>query len=374
MSDSSEAKDRYTLFKADSNGEAPCAFFNRPGGCKNGDDCRFVHSSNPSSPSPGKAPSSTTKTPSSNDVPSNNTSDVGIDWMIKSPQGGDNDSGKKLSSKKSKKNNKKRSLSSVLEEMKTENNSSTNVTTNSNENFIITSNTVDQKKKRRKNDKQSFQKMEESDSLSSSSSEAEEEEEEEKSRQVKKQQPQNKKKKTNQKKNNNNNQQEKEEEESEVCMEMKSGCDGLLEEMMNWLRDQKVFRDRYQFNVDNSWIKTPQIFADRGEEEGEEDGLKMVGIDCEMCETEDPITKERRNELIRVSLVTSPNPNLDPLLDLFVRPENPIKDMRSRIHHLTQEEVMEKGVSMRIAQSKVSPFSHISHRNITIFEISYFLT
>ena len=39
----SRSKTKYTLYKNDGDGPKPCAFFLSAEGCKNGDNCRFLH-------------------------------------------------------------------------------------------------------------------------------------------------------------------------------------------------------------------------------------------------------------------------------------------------------------------------------------------
>lgn len=68
------AKKKYTLYKAEgSNVPAPCAFFLSPQGCKNGDKCKFSHvlpTGGNATPVVTVAPSNSTKSVSSSDVSS----------------------------------------------------------------------------------------------------------------------------------------------------------------------------------------------------------------------------------------------------------------------------------------------------------------
>jgi len=56
-----------------------------------------------------------------------------------------------------------------------------------------------------------------------------------------------------------------------------------------------------------------------------------IAIDCEMCLTEDPVSKAQNHKaLCRLSVVNASNPD-DVLIDTLVKPLWPVKDYRSRI-------------------------------------------
>ena len=64
-----------------------------------------------------------------------------------------------------------------------------------------------------------------------------------------------------------------------------------------------------------------------------------VAIDCEMCLTEDPITKVQNHKaLCRLSVVNASNPD-EVLIDTLVKPLWPVKDYRSRINGIKREDL-----------------------------------
>ena len=80
----------------------------------------------------------------------------------------------------------------------------------------------------------------------------------------------------------------------------------------------------------------------------------ILAIDCEMCESQDPLTNLKDNKtLIRVSVVNG----LDPthvLLDALVQPSLPITDMKSDIHGITADMLTQAPVyTLRHAQAAI---------------------
>ncbi len=89
-----------------------------------------------------------------------------------------------------------------------------------------------------------------------------------------------------------------------------------------------------------------------------------IAIDCEMCETADPVTGEKdKNALIRFSIINASNPN-QVLLDSLVQPSLPITDLRSRIHGITEEQLSTVKFTLRHAQAAL--YNLISDKTIII--------
>ena len=77
-----------------------------------------------------------------------------------------------------------------------------------------------------------------------------------------------------------------------------------------------------------------------------------MAIDCEMCETEDPLTGAKdSNSLIRLSVVNGLNAS-EVLLDVLVQPTLPITDLKTNIHGITAEKLTQAaGYTLRHAQA-----------------------
>ena len=76
----------------------------------------------------------------------------------------------------------------------------------------------------------------------------------------------------------------------------------------------------------------------------------VIAIDCEMCETADPVTGVKESALIRLSIINGMNPS-EVLIDVLVVPANPITDMRSHIHGITEEHLKDQKFTLRQAQA-----------------------
>ncbi len=77
----------------------------------------------------------------------------------------------------------------------------------------------------------------------------------------------------------------------------------------------------------------------------------MVAMDCEMCETQDPVTNEKEsNSLVRFSVIDATDPSRV-LIDQLVCPTNPITDARTRIHGITEEQLNSVKFTLRHAQA-----------------------
>lgn len=76
-----------------------------------------------------------------------------------------------------------------------------------------------------------------------------------------------------------------------------------------------------------------------------------IAIDCEMCETKDPVTGATDPKaLCRVSIVSAINPD-EVLLDTLVKPAWPVVDYRSRINGIKKEHLDNVQFTLRHAQA-----------------------
>ncbi|KAL3761042.1 hypothetical protein ACHAWU_005179 [Discostella pseudostelligera] len=76
-----------------------------------------------------------------------------------------------------------------------------------------------------------------------------------------------------------------------------------------------------------------------------------IAIDCEMCETTDPVSgKINPKALCRISIVNAENPN-DVLLDTLVKPEWPITNYRTWINGITAENLNNVQFTLKHAQT-----------------------
>jgi RNA exonuclease 1 len=78
---------------------------------------------------------------------------------------------------------------------------------------------------------------------------------------------------------------------------------------------------------------------------------QAIAIDCEMCETRDPVTGSVNSKaLCRVSIVNAENPD-EVLLDTLVKPAWPVVDYRSRINGIKAEHLANVQFTLRHAQA-----------------------
>ena len=76
-----------------------------------------------------------------------------------------------------------------------------------------------------------------------------------------------------------------------------------------------------------------------------------IAIDCEMCETKDPVTGAKDHKaLCRLSVVSAVNPD-DVLIDTLVKPEWPVSDYRSRINGIKKEHLESVQFTLAHAQA-----------------------
>jgi RNA exonuclease 1 len=110
--------------------------------------------------------------------------------------------------------------------------------------------------------------------------------------------------------------------------------------------------DKYkQQDVDNGitaeWIKTKAYGSWCA------NNPQVIAIDCEMCETQDPLTGSKNHKaLCRVSIVNGENPE-EVLLDTLVKPAWPVTDYRSRINGIKKEHLESVEFTLRHAQAFV---------------------
>jgi RNA exonuclease 1 len=82
-----------------------------------------------------------------------------------------------------------------------------------------------------------------------------------------------------------------------------------------------------------------------------ESNPQAIAIDCEMCETKDPLSGAKNHKaLCRVSVVNAENPD-EVLLDTLVKPVWPVTDYRSRINGIKKKHLDSVEFTMRHAQA-----------------------
>ena len=78
---------------------------------------------------------------------------------------------------------------------------------------------------------------------------------------------------------------------------------------------------------------------------------QAIAIDCEMCETRDPVSGEKNhNALCRVSIVNAENPD-EVLLDTLVKPSWPVTDYRTWVNGIKKEDLEGVQFTLRHAQA-----------------------
>jgi hypothetical protein len=94
------------------------------------------------------------------------------------------------------------------------------------------------------------------------------------------------------------------------------------------------FQQDYSFpSEDSSWIRA------KSSSDSNKDRPMVLAMDCEMCETTDPVTNERDpNSLIRISLIDGYDAS-NVVLDVYLLPSLPITDMKTHIHGITEEKL-----------------------------------
>ncbi|CAJ1967274.1 unnamed protein product [Cylindrotheca closterium] len=78
---------------------------------------------------------------------------------------------------------------------------------------------------------------------------------------------------------------------------------------------------------------------------------QAIAIDCEMCETQDPLSGSKNPKaLCRISVVNAEYPD-EVLLDTLVKPDWPVSDYRSRINGIDKEHLENVQFTLRHAQA-----------------------
>lgn len=78
---------------------------------------------------------------------------------------------------------------------------------------------------------------------------------------------------------------------------------------------------------------------------------QVIAIDCEMCETQDPLSGAKNPKaLCRLSVVNAENPE-EVLLDTLVKPSWPVTDYRTRINGIAKEDLDSVEFTLRHAQA-----------------------
>lgn len=116
-------------------------------------------------------------------------------------------------------------------------------------------------------------------------------------------------------------------------------------------RSHPRYASEYAFeNRDHTWVETKPYGAWCQEAKYP----TIIGIDCEMCETTDPVSNTKDpSALIRLSVVngSTASNNFPVLLDTLVNPLMPITDIRSNIHGIAENQLHTVQFTLRHAQA-----------------------
>lgn len=118
------------------------------------------------------------------------------------------------------------------------------------------------------------------------------------------------------------------------------------------------FSKDYNFDMDHSWVQAKP----------HGDWCKnlppVVAIDCEMCETTDPVTGVKDGStLIRFSMVNGLNPS-EVIVDSLVNPLLPISNMRNQIHGIDEDALRNVQFTLRHAQALL--MNTVSDRTVIV--------
>ena len=115
-------------------------------------------------------------------------------------------------------------------------------------------------------------------------------------------------------------------------------------------RQHKKYATSYDFRKDQlestaTWIKA-RPFGDWCRNHPQ-----SIAVDCEMCETKDPLTGTVNHKaLCRVSIVNAAKPD-EVLLDTLVKPDWPVTDYRTWVNGIEQDHLREVQFTLRHAQA-----------------------
>jgi DNA polymerase III epsilon subunit-like protein len=136
------------------------------------------------------------------------------------------------------------------------------------------------------------------------------------------------------------------------------------ERVLNWRPFVKAtvacprFAKDYNFDIDHTWVKAKPYG----------DWCKnlppIVALDCEMCETTDPVTGVKDGStLIRFSMVNGLNPK-EVIVDSLVNPLLPITNMRNQIHGIDEDALRNVQFTLRHAQALM--MNTVSDRTVIV--------
>ena len=98
------------------------------------------------------------------------------------------------------------------------------------------------------------------------------------------------------------------------------------------------------YSIDSLWVKTAQF------DKSKENNPQVIAIDCEMCETMDPVTQQKDHRaLCRVSIVDVEKNEV--LLDTLVKPAWPVTNYRTWVNGITAEHLDHVQFTLRHAQA-----------------------
>jgi RNA exonuclease 1 len=107
---------------------------------------------------------------------------------------------------------------------------------------------------------------------------------------------------------------------------------------------------RYKENDSNSGLQPTWVKA-KPYGEWCASNLQAIAIDCEMCESQDPLSGAKNPKaLCRLSVVNAENPE-EVLLDTLVKPVWPVTDYRTRINGIAKEHLENVEFTLRHAQA-----------------------
>jgi len=123
---------------------------------------------------------------------------------------------------------------------------------------------------------------------------------------------------------------------------------------LDWIKlvEQTKTNFRYQHNYtysdDSSWVK-PKTY---GTWCINNNNIKnVISLDCEMCETTDPVTNIKYdNTLIRISVFDIDH---KVLIDSLVQPGLPVTETRTNIHGITEKQLLSAPWTLRQAQAAI---------------------
>ena len=115
----------------------------------------------------------------------------------------------------------------------------------------------------------------------------------------------------------------------------------------NNLYDLSKYREQDKnagYSIESLWVKTTPF------DKAKESHPQIIAIDCEMCETTDPVSQQKDHRaLCRVSIVDVETDEV--LLDTLVKPAWPVTNYRSWVNGITSEHLDRVQFTLRHAQA-----------------------